>query len=149
MAVDESLAIHNLYWVTNLAHNRACAILWVEQIQRQTSKSDLGVRVYTLTEILRSLCGRLNCLTRFFTIFFVSNGTAIFAYLLRKFSHKKQVLVSSEKNKSKTIRKPKQKIKSWKEIRERGSQELGLALEPPSIPIGRFGRVYIGEGLTD
>ena len=31
----------------------------------------------TLTEIFLSLCGRLNCFTRFLTIFFVSKGTAI------------------------------------------------------------------------
>lgn len=33
-------------------------------------------------------------------------------------------------------------------MREGGSQELGLALEPPSILIVRLGRAYIGEGVN-
>lgn len=36
-------------------------------------------RLYTFTEILRSLWGLLNLLTLFLRIFFVNNGTAIFS----------------------------------------------------------------------
>lgn len=52
---------------------------------KQNNESEFSETNNTLTEILRSLWGLLNCLTLFFTIFFVSNGTAIFAYLSERF----------------------------------------------------------------
>lgn len=46
-----------------------------QQIQRRM------IVYYTLTQILRSLWGLLNFFTRFFTIFLLSNGTAISSLL--------------------------------------------------------------------